>query len=393
MDDMPPPPRQPRPRRSFAFVWWTAGTVLVFALAGLVASTIFQGATVTVHPKTEPVVLPSSITAVPNAQGTALGYQTMSVTQTASTSAPATGSQKVSKPAAGMITVYNAYNTDKQPLVANTRFEAPDGKIYRIKEAITVPGGTKKSDGTITPGTVTATVYADVAGAEYNRTESTRFTIPGFKTDPRYSKFYAESQGPITGGFVGDEPAVSQDTITKAGAALKQQLDEALRAATVSNIPAGFISVEGSMAVSYTALTQAAGPNGTAVLGQSATASSVIVRASDLAAEIAKQMVPIYNGESIAFEDAAQVRITLDPANKETTGPLTLNLSGSPKLVWQFDQNAVREALLGKDKSAFETIILNTFKPAIASAEANIRPFWKATFPTSADQIIIKVAN
>lgn len=93
--------------------------------------------------KTEPVTPPSSLLAVANAPTGTLGYQTMSVTQSASTSAAASGSKDVSKPATGVVTVYNAHSTASQQLIANTRFEASDGKIYRIRDQITVPGGVK----------------------------------------------------------------------------------------------------------------------------------------------------------------------------------------------------------------------------------------------------------
>jgi len=387
-----PPRMQHRPGKSRTFIWWTIGAVVLFGLAGLVASTLFQGATITIHSKTEPVTPPSSLLAVPNAPTGTLSYQTMSVTQSASTSAVASGTKDVSKPATGLVTIYNAYGTASQQLIANTRFEAPDGKIYRIREQITVPGGVKKADGSITPGSTTATLYADVPGAEHNRPDTTRFTIPGFKNDPRYTKFYAESQGPISGGFVGKEPAIAAATLTEAQNTLKQKLDENIRAAILSNIPAGFIPVDGSLAVVYNEITQTAGANNSANLGQSATAQSVIIRASDLAAAVAKQSLGTYNNEPIAFADSSQITVALSSTNKSTTGPLTLTLGGAPILVWQFDAAAVKEALLGKDKSDFETII-KTFQPAIVKAEASVRPFWKATFPTDESKLTLKVAK
>ena len=389
------PPRVPKGSnrsRSRTFVWWTVSAVVLFGLAGLVASTIFQGATVTIYPKTEPVTPPSSLLAVANAPTGTLGYQTMSVTQSASTSAAASGSKDVSKPATGVVTVYNAHGTASQQLIANTRFEASDGKIYRIHDQITVPGGVKKSDGTVTPGSTTATLYADVPGAEHNRTDTTRFTIPGFKNDPRHTKFYAESKGPMSGGFVGKEPAIAAATLTEAQNTLKQKLDANIRAAIVSNIPAGFIPVDGSLAVVYNEITQTAGANNNASLVQSATASSVIIRASDLAAAVAKQSLGTYNNEPVAFADSSQITIALSSTNKSTTGPLTLALGGTPILVWQFDPAAVKKALLGKDKDDLKTI-LKTFQPAIIKATASIRPFWKATFPIDESKLNLKVAE
>ena len=50
--------------------------------------------------------------------------------------------------ASGQIIVYNAYNDNNQKLIKNTRFETPDGKIYRIQASIIVPG-TKVEEGKI----------------------------------------------------------------------------------------------------------------------------------------------------------------------------------------------------------------------------------------------------
>jgi len=52
--------------------------------------------------------------------------------------------------------------------VANTRFADPNGKIFRISKAITVPA----------KGTLVVTLTADQAGASYNIGPST-FSIPG----------------------------------------------------------------------------------------------------------------------------------------------------------------------------------------------------------------------
>lgn len=105
--------------------------------------------------------------------------------------------------ASGMITIYNEYSASSQMLVATTRFEAPDGKIFRLKKTISVPG-TTKIDEEIKPGAIEAEVSADEAGESYNIGPST-FTIPGFKGsgNEKYAKFYAKSSKPMTGGGSG----------------------------------------------------------------------------------------------------------------------------------------------------------------------------------------------
>jgi len=99
-----------------------------------------------------------------------LPLEIMQLDMTERKTAKATGVENVEKKASGRIVVYNEFSSAPQKLIATTRFETPDGKIYRIKDAVTVPGA----------GSVEATVYADQPGEEYN-IDLTDFTIPGFK--------------------------------------------------------------------------------------------------------------------------------------------------------------------------------------------------------------------
>ena len=53
---------------------------------------------------------------------------------------PATGSSTVGTKAVGALTIYNNYSAQAQILVATTRFQSPDGKIFHLVNKTTVPG-------------------------------------------------------------------------------------------------------------------------------------------------------------------------------------------------------------------------------------------------------------
>ncbi len=377
-------PRLPKRRRSKRGLLIVGAVVIVCALAGVLISTVFAGASVTVYPRVETVTLPSTIQAQQNAPVGVLAYQNVSVTKTATQTAPASGTAHVSRAATGLISISNSYSAAPQRLIANTRFAATDGKIYRIRDSVTVPGTTKGL-----PGTVTATIYADSPGPDYNKSSPTNFTIPGFKGDPRYSKFSAVSQGAISGGFIGDEPAVAASDLAAAKAALQKQLDQDSRAAAASQIPQGFVAIPGTLSVTFSDITQTPGANNTATLAQSATASGAIVRQGDLASAIARKVVQNYGGEAVLFGDTSHMDASATTTSKNATA-ITINLSGTAQLIWQFDAPSVRQALLGKDKSAFETVI-KAFQPAITKADASIRPFWQGKFPTDPNKISVTV--
>lgn len=384
------PPHIPhrRPRRKQRRFWMVAAAVLALcALFGLLLSTVFAGATVTVYPRGDQVELPPTLQAQQNAPVGVLQYQTITTTRAASQSVAAAGTQRVSRPASGVVTISNTYSGAAQRLIANTRFEAPDGKIYRIRDSVTVPGMT----GT-TAGTVTATLYADSPGADYNRSGGTTFTIPGFKGDPRYTKFSAQSQGAIGGGFIGEEPAVAPADLAAAKTALQKQVDADVRAAAASAIPDGSVAIPGTLEVVFADIVQEVTANNTAKLTQSATATGAVVRQADLAAAIARRGIPGYKGEALMFGDASKMSVSVASTTKLSDGTLTLQLSGSAILVWQFDPNALLQALAGKDKSEFQSVI-ETFQPAVAKADASIRPFWQGKFPTDVNKIKIKLSG
>jgi len=370
-------------RRSRRWIWITLGVVAVCALVGILLSTAFSGASVVVYPRTAAIDTSVSLTAMPNAQS-GLGYITMTINRSSTTTVPASGTQKVSRAASGVITIYNSYSTASQRLITNTRFEAPDGKIYRIHDSVVVPGATKKAGDSLEPGTISASVFADSPGAEYNRA-ATRFTIPGFKGDPRYSAFYADTQA-IAGGFVGTEPAVASADLARAQTQLEQGLRTEVESSISSQLPDGFAPVEGALSISFSDITQSAGAGNTATLSQTATGITAILRVADLAAVVAQKNVPSYGGEAVGFTSSSVLSIV--SSSTKPVGKLELVLSGLPTLEWQFDPAAVKKALVGKPKGAFESII-ESFKPAIASAEARVRPFWQGSFPMDEEKITV----
>lgn len=388
--DIPLPKRKKGSRR---WLWATLTVIIVCAVAGLLLSTLFAGATVSITPKMQQVRPPANLTAFASATTGSLSYEVLTLAQSATTTVAASGTEHISKQASGVVTIYNSHSTAPQALVTNTRFEAPDGKIYRIHSNVTVPGGKKNADGSLSPGSATATIYADAPGEAYNRNAATTFTIPGFKGDARYTKFSAKSTAAIAGGFVGNRPSISSADMQKAEGSLKTQLEASLRSAVTAALPEGYIPVQGSLAVSYSAIAQTPTDDNKANLSQTANATMAMIKADNLASMLAKLLVQGYAGEPVSFQNPNPLIVQLATSTSKTpgaTGPLTLLLQGSPTLVWQFDHEALKAELLGKEKSVFESAV-RKFSPAIEKAQASIRPFWKGAFPADSSKLQIDV--
>lgn len=118
---------------------------------------------------------------------------------------PATGEKEISnQKARGVITIYNEYTKEAQPLVATTRFLTENGELFRLVEGVEIPGLTE-NNGEIEPGSIQAQVVADESGEEFNIGPAT-FSIPGFESSgqEKHSKFYAKSFESMTGGGGGN---------------------------------------------------------------------------------------------------------------------------------------------------------------------------------------------
>jgi len=380
-DEQPPRrPRQKKPRGSKTFLIAAIGVAVVFGLVGLLLSTLFAGASVTVYPRTAALHATVSVSTEPNAPAGTLSYATLTITSSATTTVAASGVQHVSKEASGTITITNAYSTQSQRLIANTRFASPDGKIYRIHDSVVVPGMQGGN-----PGTATATVYADSTGPSYN-VGATHFTIPGFKGDPQYDKIYADTDG-ITGGFEGDQAAVAQSDLDAAKSSMASKLQDAAKAAFKAQLPDGYLIIDNTYDFSYSDISQA--PQGTdkATLSQTLTATVAVVRESDAAAAAAKQSVDGFDGSAVAFQNPSSVAISA-AANTKPVGEISVTIAGATGVVWQYDKSAVKTALVGKNKSDFQNIIAS-FRPAITGADVTIRPFWTSTFPSDPNKITV----
>ncbi len=138
--------------------------------------------------------------------------------------------------ARGTVVIYNKFSTEPQSLVATTRLESPEGKIFRLIEGVTVPGMT---DGQ--PGAIEASVIADQSGTAYNITGTT-FTIPGFKGSSKYEKFSAQSNKSLSGGSdtTGtDSKVISKDDLEKANELAKEKAKESFLTSVKQELAAG----------------------------------------------------------------------------------------------------------------------------------------------------------
>lgn len=162
----------------------------------------------------------------------------------------------VSDKATAKLTIYNAYSSKPQPLVATTRFVTPAGKIFRLVSRVVVPGA-QIVNGKINPSSIEVHVVADEPGPDYNTDAVQKLVIPGFKGTPKYDAFYGALPEGASGGFVGKKPVPVPEDISAGKEKTIVDLKDGLQAdllAKVAAAPGNYKILDGATNVNITKL-------------------------------------------------------------------------------------------------------------------------------------------
>jgi len=303
----------------------------------------------------------------------------------------ASSRQSVTEKASGQIIVYNEFEANPQKLIARTRFESPDGKIYRIAEPITIPGYTQDDD-QIVPGSVEATVYAEEAGEEYN-IGLVDFTIPGFENTARYDKVYAKSKTSMVGGFVGEKPVVSEVDKTQAEDILDNRLTPFLDEDLPMAVPSNFVLFPDFTFKYFESPVIRESENGSLTMEKKLVQVGAMFNLDELAKVLAREFVAdSYRNEEIEILNPEDLEVSLigrDRLNPEQLDELTVILSGSINLAWKVDQDRLANELRSLHQQEMADILTNW--PAIERARTKFLPPWIRTAPKNPDKIKIKL--
>lgn len=377
------------PRRSKLALWSIAGASLLALFFAL--SFLFAGATVTLTPKVAGVTVDANWSATKDSTGDGLAFQIVSLAGEESANLPSTGTKQVEANATGTVTIYNAYSSAPQKLLINTRLETPDGKIYKIDSAVTVPG-TTTVNGQKVAGSVKVSAHASVGGEEYNIGLSD-FTIPGFKGDPRYAKFYARSITPMSGGAKGNLNYVSIEDYKKTQDGLTSVLKDKLLKQALAQTPGGFVVFnDGVFLKPEVAVPNVYSKTNLITVTQKGTLYAFLFDEKKLTKKIAEDSISQFDGSDAVIPDLKDLKFTLK--NKTLVDPaaakeISFSLSGQADVVWTVDQMKLADDLAGKKKKDFKDILSNY--ESIDRAEVAFKPFWRNTFPD--DPKKIKIVN
>ncbi len=391
------PPSEKKTVRSHMFLW--IFSIVLLGVTGFLVANYFAAATVNVVPLTYAGHIDQDFTASKDTGALSkdgLIFHFISLNDEKSVDVAATTAQDVQKKASGRVVIYNAYSKDAQRLIKNTRLESADHKIFRIDQSVVVPGA-KISGGVVTqPGFVEALVFADVPGKDYNIGLGD-FTIPGFKGDPRYTKFTARSKtdSPISGGYAGTVNVPAGFDVQKAQDDLKSALKSSAVEKARALIPEGMTFFPGSTIIKFEEVPQDYSTSDTAKVTVKATVSVFFFDTNSLTQKIASSSLANYQGNPVSLANSSALIFSfIDPVNNVVLSDLPsvrFHITGDPSFVGEIDSKKIQSALIGKDKKDFAKIIMQ--ERNISTAEATIRPLWKTVFPLDPTKITVKIST
>lgn len=374
------------------YIMWVAAGFFVLLLIGISIFFFLSDTTITVTPRSHQITFDNStqFTAYPQDAATegSATYTVQTVVIEDSASVPATGTEKAQDKASGSITIFNNYSEKAVRLIKNTRFESPTGLVYRIPTSVDVPG--KKG---ATPGQLSVTVFADQPGESYNIGPVERFTLPGLKSTPdMYSGVYARSTESMSGGFVGDKPAVSQQSLDTARAEIRGRLQERVQseAAKIASDPSFVFPA--LTRVAFESLPVTADTGGSARVNERATIQVPVFDKARFASAVAQVMSADASESQVTLRPGANFAVApASETNELGTAPISYTISGSALLVWDVQAEALAQALAGREQAAFESIVASF--SGVDKANAKIAPFWRSSFPKDPKDIKVEVEN
>ena len=184
----------------------------------------------------------------------------------------------------------------------------------------------------------------------------------------------------------------AKEALETARQSLHTELRDALLARLETERPAGFVLYDDAVTFSFNSLPAVAYGDNLATIKEQGVLRVPLFKENDLAKFLAEKSVPGYEGLPVRLSDYkaltfAYTSPTTTISDISAQSELSFSLTGNAEIVWQFNENELKADLLGVEKTAISQILGKY--PAIESAEAVVRPFWKTTFPREMREITV----
>ncbi len=317
------------------------------------------------------------------------------------------------KNATGTVKINNTSATE-WPLVARTRFQSPEGIVYRSSQLVTVPGGSVDK-----PGVLEIPVTADpldafgqTAGDRANLKGDIKFFLPALSSENQ-KKIFAVAGGPFTGGVTNVVKFISKDDIIAATVKMKDELKAAeeaeLKAVVekknqVNNTRLSLLTGKGLLENSEPVISIPPNLEGqhleTFDVKGSMVASGLAYDMDELLAilktEIRIKKNPEKNLASID-EDSLTYKVVDNDKNAQKV-VITATIQGVEEFeISPNKENGerlvkkIKESIVGKDIREARDFIQNL--PEIQNVEIKSWPAWAPTLPSVPDNIKVEIKH
>jgi len=372
-------------------IWYIAFILIIGLFFGL--SVFFTGAKVVVTPVIENTPLNERFIAHKKSVSQELTFDAMVVEGSVSQDAQSSEKAVVEEKAVGTVRIFNDHGSEAQPLRIDTRLVDEKGRIYKTKEAVTVPGQTI-SEGKTIPGSVDVEIYAEAPGEEYNQSTETTLRLIGFKEakSPKFDTIYAKTLGPIEGGFVGEKFVVSQEEKDVILSSLTEELTVSLIEKSKAQVREQTIFPEKLSVLIDTNLSEQVAEDGTIKLTLSGKLFNVLFNSVEFEKYILETSIVGVDQDTAYIANINELNISyVDPVsqtvNPEALENLAFQIDDVLEIISVVNKETLAFDLVGQKKKDFQSIIAN--HPGIQHVEYDINPFWRPSFPDSDEDIEI----
>ena len=366
--------------------------VCLFLLAGVASYLFIPSADIIIKPNTQTIKIDTDIKVGPQQDANTIATHVISEDQQLTLQYNATGKSSSSgKKAQGTVVIYNEFDNQPQTLLATTRLQADNGKVFRLLKNVVVPGLTSVG-GQTKPGAISAEVVADQPGSDYNL-EASNFKIPGFQGGPKYDKFYAKSTATFAGGTTegNGSTGISQNDLDSAKQKTEAALKEKIAAAILAELkPEELVLSQAEKITINKSLASAKVGDGVDSFEQTATASvSALAFSGQEVRDIIAKSPALSDLPKNATQEIKKIEyVSVEPAFDSNTMLLKVHseIEVTPKIDIEFFKNQ----LLGKNEAEL-LAVLKKNQTEIESASVNFWPTFINRTPQFPQRVKIEI--
>ncbi|MFA5392239.1 MAG: hypothetical protein WC306_00890 [Candidatus Paceibacterota bacterium] len=304
-----------------------------------------------------------------------------------------TGQGKDEQKAKGIITIINKFSSTPQILVANTRFEAPDGKIFRLDSRIVIPGTTMK-DGKLEPSSIDVNVTADKSGPEYNIpacNNNCKFTIPGFKGTIKFDGFYGISNKEMAGGSLSSVPMVTAEDLKNAEDSILKVINNKISEDLKNQIPNNLKILDGAKSgikiVKISSDASAGDFRQSFTVTATGEVRAIAFREQDLI-ELIRSQFDAQKPEKYDYCGNPTIEYK-DIKPDFEKGTLKLIISIKQTICYHLSQDEIKKDIAGKNKKELEIILKSM--DGIEEVKVNLFPLWLKKVPMNLNKIKVSI--